>query len=133
MFQKKWNYRVKIGRTFRSFSVSVNLAVIALSLIIPASLQGQTEIPKATSPGLQRKPVVHRRVPNTPVLNVSRINDPNTRNVLALHDRGDAVIRAAILLDRLKFSPGEISADFSKNLEEAVRTFQTADQLTADR
>ena len=129
MFQKKWNYRVEIGRTFRSFSVSVNLAVIAISLIIAASLQGQTEIPKATSPGVHRKPVVHRRVPNTPVLNVSRINDPNTRNVLALHDRGDAVVRAAILLDRLKFSPGEISANFSKNLEEAVRTFQTADQL----
>jgi hypothetical protein len=42
-------------------------------------------------------------------LDVSKINDPNTRDSVGARSEGEAVVRAGILLDRLKFSPGEIS------------------------
>jgi lipoprotein-anchoring transpeptidase ErfK/SrfK len=41
------------------------------------------------------------------------------------------VVRAAILLDRLKFSPGEISSSYSNNLAKAVAAFQAVSGLPA--
>ena len=130
MFQKKRNDCVKMGCTYGLLRRSAWLRAIALSLIIPASSGAQTQGPTARSGSKQRTTVAHRNIKNAAALSISRINDPNTRNSVGLHDRGDAVIRAAILLDRLKFSPGELSVDFTKNLEEAVRAFQVAYQLT---
>src|SRR5579863_5346106 len=101
MFCGSANNYVKIGRTFASLSC-VYVGAIVLVLIIPASLRGKTQVPQAKSQGRQDTTVARRRPQNSAVLSISRINDPNTRNTLELHDRGDAVIRAAILLDRLK-------------------------------
>ena len=62
-------------------------------------------------------------------LQISKINDPNNREPVGPHSRGDAVIRAAILLDRLKFSPGEISKNYDNNLAKAIQAFQSASGL----
>ena len=131
MFSETWTYYVNTSCIWGSLSRAACVGSIALSLIAPPGVQGQTRIHKAASEGKHSTTDAHRKIQNRPVLNISKINDPNTRNVLGLHDKGNAVIRAAILLDRLKFSPGEISADFTTNLEEAVRAFQIAAQLTA--
>jgi lipoprotein-anchoring transpeptidase ErfK/SrfK len=64
-------------------------------------------------------------------LDVSKINDPNTRYPVGPHSEGEAVVRAAILLDRLKFSPGEISGSFNENLGKAIAAFQSASGLPA--
>jgi lipoprotein-anchoring transpeptidase ErfK/SrfK len=64
-------------------------------------------------------------------LDVSKINDPNTRDPVGPRSEGEAVVRAAILLDRLKFSPGEISSSFNENLGKAIAAFQSASGLPA--
>lgn len=45
--------------------------------------------------------------------------------------RGEAVIRASILLARIKFSPGEISQSYTDNLSRAITAFQIANGLVA--
>jgi lipoprotein-anchoring transpeptidase ErfK/SrfK len=89
----------------------------------------------ATPPGGQRlrsQKAAHsdrgtrKTAPGPPHLDVSRINDPNTRDPVGPHSQGDAVVRAIILLDRLKFSPGEIGASYNDNLAKAIAAFQSA-------
>lgn len=70
----------------------------------------------------------HSRAPH---LDVAKINDPNTRDTVGPHSQGDAVVRAEILLDRLKFSPGEIGAAYDDNFAKAVAAFQAASGLPA--
>jgi len=62
-------------------------------------------------------------------LSISKINDPNSRDFVGPHSRGDAVVRAEILLGRLKFSPGEINETYNENLGNAVKAFQSASGL----
>ena len=92
----------------------------------------------AASPAGAQRPVARGRVKagsesrkaaRTPHLNVSRINDPNTRDTVGPHAEGDAAVRAEILLDRLKFSPGEIGTAYNDNFAKAVAAFQAASGL----
>ena len=64
-------------------------------------------------------------------LDSSKINDPNTKDPVGPHAQGEAVVRAAILLDRLKFSPGEIGTGYNDNLAKAIAAFQSASGLPA--
>nr|WP_296001634.1 L,D-transpeptidase [Rugamonas sp.] len=45
------------------------------------------------------------------------------------HSRGANVLRAAILLDRAHFSPGEIDGNYGGNLRQAISGFQKLSQL----
>jgi lipoprotein-anchoring transpeptidase ErfK/SrfK len=51
---------------------------------------------------------------------------------LALHSAGPQVLRVSILLDRMKFSPGEIDGIFGNNLARTVTAFRRAHQLPLD-
>jgi peptidoglycan hydrolase-like protein with peptidoglycan-binding domain len=79
----------------------------------------------ASSDQRQRHPVPSARS----ALVVSKINDKNLIDRIGLGIRGNAVVRAEILLDRLKFSPGEISDVYSRNVQNAVNAFQAAHSL----
>jgi Transposase DDE domain group 1 len=57
-------------------------------------------------------------------LDVSKINAANTRDSVGARSEGEAVVRAGLLLDRLKFSPGEISRSCDENLGKAIAFFQ---------
>lgn len=64
-------------------------------------------------------------------LDVGKINDANDRDAIGPHAEGEAVVRAEILLDRLKFSPGEISDSYGDNLAKAIAAFQADSGLPA--
>jgi lipoprotein-anchoring transpeptidase ErfK/SrfK len=64
-------------------------------------------------------------------LDISKVNDPNTRDLVGAHSEGEAVVRAGILLDRLNFSPGEIGSSYNENLGKAIAAFQAASGLPA--
>ncbi len=101
--------------------------VLALGLIaLPGSVRGQRKTTR-------RERVRERRTSSRRHhrLDVSKINDPNTRDQIGPHSQGDAVVRAGILLDRLKFSPGEIGSEYNNNFAEAVAAFQSASGLPA--
>jgi lipoprotein-anchoring transpeptidase ErfK/SrfK len=70
-----------------------------------------------------------RKSAQKPHLDIDKINDPNTRDTVGPHAEGDAVVRAEILLDRLKFSPGEIGTTYDDNFAKAVAAFQAASGL----
>lgn len=85
------------------------------------------------SPIFARRPSTARRTPakSKSRLDISKINDPDTGGTIGPHVQGEAVVRAAILLDRLKFSPGEITASYNDNLAKAIAAFQSVSALPA--
>src|SRR5579864_86480 len=88
--------------------------------------------PPARRPPVSRQTV--RRRPATPPLKADQINDAGLKDRVGPNSQGAAVIRAEILLDRAKFSPGEIGTSYNDNLKKAIAAFQKERGLnTRDR
>ena len=109
------------------------LLVLAVCASLPVQLWGQQSKSASHAPA-PRNPATTTAVArgeglNRPRLQASKINDPNYQETVGPHSQGNGVIRAAILLDRLKFSPGEISKSYGKNLAKAIGAFQSASGL----
>ncbi len=64
-----------------------------------------------------------------PALTIERVNDAATRLDVGPRSAADATLRAAILLDRAHFSPGEIDALYGSNLRQAIAGYQAANGL----
>ena len=60
-------------------------------------------------------------------------NDPAVERPLRRNASGPAVLRAQILLDRARFSSGELDASYGNNLEQAVTAFREAHGLPPQR
>lgn len=58
------------------------------------------------------------------------VNDASLIDAVGKGDKGAAVLRAQILLDRARFSPGEIDGAYGSSLHQAIAGFQASRGLT---
>jgi lipoprotein-anchoring transpeptidase ErfK/SrfK len=64
-------------------------------------------------------------------LTLEAVNDANLTRPVGPKTKGAAVLRAQILLDRARFSPGEIDASSGSNMQKAIAAYQKANGLNA--
>jgi lipoprotein-anchoring transpeptidase ErfK/SrfK len=64
-------------------------------------------------------------------LSLGAVNDANLTQPVGPRTKGAAVLRAQVLLDRARFSPGEIDAAYGSTMQKAIAAFQNANGLTA--
>ncbi len=64
-------------------------------------------------------------------LSFDAVNDAKLTQSVGPRSQGAAVLRAQILLDRARYSPGEIDAAFGSNMQKAIAAFQKSNGLQA--
>ena len=95
------------------------LVLAALAVALPAASE-----PLALAKAKARKKSVRKRA--VAVLDFDRVNNPATSSLVARGASGAGVLRAQILLDRARFSPGEIDGSYGSNVERAIAGYQKA-------
>lgn len=78
----------------------------------------------ATATAMAQAPAASSALPE--VLTPGMVNDAGLTVPVKAGDKGAAVLRAQILLERAHFSPGEIDAVYGSNLHRAIAGFQAS-------
>jgi len=98
-----------------------------ISLVIAACATLTFALPAPSEPLLLAKARKKRsavRKPAHVTFDPTVVNDPATASLVARGGSGAAVLRAQVLLDRARFSPGEIDGSYGSNVEKAIAGFQ---------
>lgn len=108
--------------------------VLVVCAVLPLEVWGQqskspSRAPAPRNPAATTAVARQRTGLQSSRIQASKINDSSYRQPVGPHSEGNGVIRASILLDRLKFSPGEISKSYGNNLAKAIGAFQSASGL----
>jgi lipoprotein-anchoring transpeptidase ErfK/SrfK len=96
----------------------VVLVLAALVVALPAAAE-PLALAKARKKSAVRKPA-------TPAFDFDKVNDRKTTTLVRRGASGAGVLRAQVLLDRARFSPGEIDGSYGSNVERAISGFQKA-------
>jgi lipoprotein-anchoring transpeptidase ErfK/SrfK len=110
-----------MSRTARITVVIAALAVGLPSASEPLVLAKARK--KSSSSGRHRAKV---RKPRAVSFAFDVVNNPATASLVARGTSGGGVLRAQVLLDRARFSPGEIDGSCGANVERAIAGFQKA-------
>ena len=97
----------------------------AMIVLACAVVCASTLLPASPADAASRR---HARARN-PALTSERVNDAKLTSKVGPRSNGAAVLRAEILLDRARFSSGEIDAGFGSNLRVAILGYQAANGL----
>jgi lipoprotein-anchoring transpeptidase ErfK/SrfK len=110
----------------------------ALALVLPLSLAAIPAVQAKDTPraaqGKKKNAAAQAAVVPTPfpaaaAEHIQQLNADTTMADLKPGDKGPAVIRAQVLLDRNWFSVGEIDGSFGTNMKKALAAFQAARNL----
>jgi lipoprotein-anchoring transpeptidase ErfK/SrfK len=106
----------------------------AIALVLPLSFAAAPAAMAKTAPhaanahrgGQKSEAVVPTPFPADATQHITSLNGDTAARVLSEGDKGPAVIRAQVMLDRAWFSVGEIDGSFGSNMKRALGAFQLA-------